>query len=66
MQEHFTVKNVKCGGCVKAIQQGLQNLPGIAAVTVVIDGGHVTIEGATLDRAQLSAKLSELGYPEAG
>lgn len=66
MQEHFTVKNVKCGGCVKAIQQGLQGLPGITAVNVVIDGGHVTVEGDSLDRAQISAKLSELGYPEAG
>ena len=65
MQEQFSVKNVKCGGCVKAIQQGLQGLAGVCAVTVVIDGGHVTVEGDTLDRAQLSAKLSELGYPEA-
>jgi len=65
MQEQFTVKNVKCGGCVKAIQQGLQSLAGVASVAVVIDGGQVTVEGDNLDRAQLSAKLSELGYPEA-
>lgn len=64
MQESFSVKNVKCAGCVKAIQQGLQALPGIAAVTVVIDGGVVTVEGATLNRTQLAATLSELGYPE--
>ena len=65
MQEQFSVKNVKCGGCVKAIQQGLQNLAGVSSVAVIIDGGQVTVEGANLDRAQLSAKLSELGYPEA-
>lgn len=65
MQESFSVKNVKCGGCVKAIQQGLQTLPGVTAVTVVIDGGQVTVEGEPLNRAELSAKLSELGYPEA-
>lgn len=65
MQESFSVKNVKCGGCVKAVQQGLQTLPGVAAVTVVIDGGKVTVEGEPLNRAELSAKLSELGYPEA-
>lgn len=64
MQESFSVKNVKCAGCVKAIQQGLQALPGIAAVTVVIDGGVVTVEGATLNRTLLAATLSELGYPE--
>ena len=66
MQEQFTVRNVKCGGCVKAIQDGLRTLPGVTQVDVVIDGGKVTVEGDTLDRAQLSAKLSALGYPEAG
>lgn len=66
MQEEFSVKNVKCGGCVKAIQQGLQALPGVAAVTVTIEGGKVSVEGPAPDRAQLSAKLAELGYPEAG
>ena len=65
MQEEFSVENVKCGGCAKAIQQGLQALPGVESVAVTIDGGKVRVEGRDLDRAQLSAKLSELGYPEA-
>ena len=65
MQENFTVKNVKCSGCVKAIQNGLQSLPGVAAVEVTIDGGKVSVAGDRLDRAQIAAKLSELGYPEA-
>ncbi|MFP5504923.1 MAG: heavy-metal-associated domain-containing protein [Gammaproteobacteria bacterium] len=65
MHEYFTVRNVKCGGCVKAIQQGLQGLPGVQRIEVVIDGGKVSVEGDALDRAQLAAKLSELGYPEA-
>ncbi|MBI5039659.1 MAG: heavy-metal-associated domain-containing protein [Gammaproteobacteria bacterium] len=64
MQEHFRVKNVKCGGCVKTIQQGLQGLTGVASVSVVIDTGQVTVEGANLDHAQLSSTLSKLGYPE--
>lgn len=66
MQEVFSVKNVKCGGCVTAIEQGLQALPGVSAVSVVIEGGKVTVEGDALERARLAAKLSELGYPEAG
>ena len=65
MQETFTVKNVKCGGCVKAIEQGLGGLPGVESVAVVIDGGKVDVTGSGRDRAQLSAKLKELGYPEA-
>lgn len=64
MQEVFSVKNVKCGGCVTAIAQGLQAQPGVSGVTVVIDGGKVTVEGDALERAQLAAKLADLGYPE--
>ena len=65
MQEKFTVKNVKCGGCVKTIEQGLGGLPGGESVTVTIEGGKVDVTGSGLDRAQIGAKLRELGYPEA-
>ncbi len=63
--ETFTVKNVKCGGCVSAIENGLKALPGVDSVEVVIDGGKVTVAGSEISREQLSAKLRELGYPEA-
>lgn len=65
MEEQFKVKNVKCGGCVAAIEAGLKDLPGVQSVEVLIDGGRVTVQGEKLDRALLSAKLAELGYPEA-
>jgi len=63
--EVFKVKNVKCGGCVANIQKGLTTLPGVTQVDVTIAGGEVTVTGDQLDRTQLSAKLKELGYPEA-
>jgi len=63
--EIFTVKNVKCGGCVSAIENGLKDLPGVENVEVVIDGGQVTVSGSDLSREAISAKLQELGYPEA-
>jgi copper chaperone CopZ len=63
--EVFTVENVKCGGCVSAIEDGLKQLPGVESVEVIIDGGQVTVSGNALSREQLSAKLRELGYPEA-
>jgi copper chaperone CopZ len=62
--EVFKVKNVKCGGCVANIKKGLGALAGTGSVEVVIAGGEVTVTGDQLDRAQLSAKLKELGYPE--
>ncbi len=64
MNEIFTVDNVKCAGCVKTIQDGLGELPGVTAVTVDIPSGEVRVEGTDLDRARLAARLSELGYPE--
>ena len=63
--EIFTVKNVKCGGCVSNIQTGLKEVEGVAEVDVVIDSGEVTVRGEHLARADLATKLSSLGYPEA-
>jgi len=62
--EEFRVKNVKCGGCVNTIRQGLQGLAGVKSVEVVIEGGAVSVNGEGLDRAALADKLQQLGYPE--
>lgn len=62
--EQFTVQNVKCGGCVSAIEDGLKPLDGVTEVSVSIDDGSVTVSGENLSRETLSAKLAELGYPE--
>ncbi len=64
MQESFSVQNVKCGGCTSAIENGLGELAGVSSVTATLEG-LVTVEGEQLDRTAISAKLSELGYPEA-
>jgi copper chaperone len=62
--EQFTVKNVKCGGCAANIKNGLGEVTGIEEVEVAVDSGEVTVTGEGLDRAQLAAKLDQLGYPE--
>jgi copper chaperone len=63
--EQFSVRNVKCGGCVSNIETGLKTLAGVNEVSVTIDGGLVVVSGESLNRAQLAEKLAELGYPEA-
>ncbi|HHL45163.1 MAG TPA: copper chaperone [Gammaproteobacteria bacterium] len=63
--EQFSVENVKCGGCVKAIVDGLDTIPGVTEVTVTVEGGQVTVLGEGITRETLAAKLAELGYPEA-
>ena len=57
------VANVKCGGCVNAIQEGLAALPGIRSIDVDITSGMVSIQGTKLDNAVINSKLGELGYP---
>ncbi|MFA7619963.1 MAG: heavy-metal-associated domain-containing protein [Thiohalomonadaceae bacterium] len=63
--ENFTVKNIKCGGCVANVQKGLKDVPGVENVEVTIDGGLVKVTGEGLSRVQLAERLRELGYPEA-
>ncbi len=65
MAIELRVQNVKCGGCVKAIQDGLARLPGVGDVQVEIETGRVRVEGEDLDRDRIAAALAELGYPEA-
>ncbi len=64
--ERFKVQNVKCGGCVKAIEEGLGALPGVTEVTASAEDGEVIVHGESLDRQRLMDKLSELGYPVTG
>ncbi|MDH5435970.1 MAG: heavy-metal-associated domain-containing protein [Gammaproteobacteria bacterium] len=63
--EIFTVRNVKCGGCVNNIKEGLKPLTNIHNVNVTIEGGLVKVEGDSLSRKKIAQKLDELGYPEA-
>ena len=62
--ESFSVQNVKCGGCVSNIEQGLATLPGVTQVTVDISSGKVDVNGDQLERKAISDKLAALGYPE--
>jgi copper chaperone len=64
MQERFTVRNVKCGGCAATIRSGLQGVPGVTQVEVDVPSGAVVVEGGALARDELARKLAELGYPE--
>lgn len=63
-QEVFIAQNIKCGGCVTRIREGLLAISGIEAVEVDIPTGRVTVTGAAAIRPAIHAKLAELGYPE--
>ncbi|MDG4597963.1 MAG: heavy-metal-associated domain-containing protein [Candidatus Contendobacter sp.] len=63
MKFEFTVQNVKCGGCASAIQAGLHQDARVREVAVDVPTGRVTVETEG-SRAELSAALQALGYPE--
>jgi len=64
MELEFYVQNVKCGGCVNAIQTGLRADPRVQDVAVDIPGGRVVVTSAADIRPELRAQLRTLGYPE--
>lgn len=59
----INVNNVKCGGCVSNIQQGLRGIEGIQEIEVNIPSGRVTIQGNALDETTIRQQLVSLGYP---
>lgn len=63
-QEQFTVANVKCGGCVKNIENNVGQMAGVDQVSVDLASKTVVVSGAALDRKVIGAKLAALGYPE--
>ena len=64
MTFEFTVQNVKCSGCASAIQTGLRQEARVRDVAVDVPTGRVTVETEGDNRAELSAALKTLGYPE--
>ena len=64
MTFEFTVQNVNCSGCASAIQTGLRQDARVREVTVDVPNGRVTVETEGDRRAELSAALKTLGYPE--
>jgi len=61
--QKITVTNVKCGGCVANIKNGLATVDGVESVEVELASGVVDVSGSA-SREALTTKLAELGYPE--
>ena len=63
----ITVQGMTCGNCVKHVTEALQELSGVTAVDVQLEGGKVTIESsAELDPASVNEAVTEAGYGVVG
>jgi copper chaperone CopZ len=62
-QLDIQASKIKCGGCVSAIENGLNDFAGISEVNVDVESNIVSIKGNGLDEDAIENKLAELGYP---
>jgi copper chaperone CopZ len=59
---HYSVQGMKCGGCIKAATDALQELPGYESAEFDLDAGSLVYTGDT--PADVVAKtLTDKGYP---
>ncbi len=63
-KEIFTIPNISCGHCTKAIHDELTEIEGVADVDGQIDPKTVTVEWeAPATRDQIIDTLKEINYP---
>jgi len=58
----FSVPEVSCDHCERAITAEVGKLAGVASVTVDLVAKTVTVDGTALDRDALVAAIDEAGY----
>lgn len=63
MQTEYVVEGMTCGHCVAAVTAELTAVEGVSDVTVVLEGGAVTVTSqAPLDAEVVAAAVEEAGY----
>lgn len=63
-KEIFTIPNISCGHCTKAIHDELTEIEGVADVDGQIDAKTVSVEWeAPATREQIIDTLKEINYP---
>jgi copper chaperone CopZ len=61
----YTVPDMSCGHCERAVSSGLAGVAGVDSVDVDLDSKLVTVRGSELDDAALRAAIEEAGYEAA-
>jgi copper chaperone CopZ len=58
----YTVPDMSCAHCERAVSEALLSVAGVAAVDVDLASKLVTVRGTELDDARLRAAIEEAGY----
>ena len=61
----YSVPDMSCGHCKRAVSSELQEVAGVESVDVDLDAKLVTVRGSDLDDAALRAAIDEAGYEAA-
>ncbi len=63
-QKTFTVPAIGCDGCVRAIENEVSDIAGVASVKAAVDTKQVVVEwGDPASWEQIKATLVEIEYP---
>jgi copper chaperone CopZ len=61
----YTVPDMSCGHCEKAVSSELAQVAGVSSVDVDLATKRVVVHGEALDDAALRAAIAEAGYEAA-
>ena len=61
-ETRFTVKGMKCGGCIAKATEALSLLPGYASAEFDLKSGKAVVKGSIDPQAAANA-LTRAGYP---
>ena len=62
IQREYTVAGMTCAHCVAAVTEEVEQVAGVTAVSVALDGGRLAVEGDSLDDGSIRAAVEEAGY----
>ena len=60
-QREYRVAGMTCGHCVAAVTEEVEQVAGVSAVRVSLDG-RLEVQGSSLDDAAIRAAVEEAGY----
>lgn len=58
----YAIRNMKCGGCVSAATEAVQQLDGVESVDIDLDSASGTVTGSVAPQQVIDA-LTAAGYP---
>ncbi|MGD8236671.1 MAG: heavy metal-associated domain-containing protein [Chromatiales bacterium] len=62
MRSKYSIRNMKCMGCVSTVKKALEEIPGIQRAEVDLETAQAMVEG-DVDQSIILETLREAGYP---